>query len=119
MHFATPGRRFTARYHEREAAVEDADPPFTRSVLLPLPDEADEKAGQRLTALAGHYLYRDLCTPLGRTADLARAGMSGPRWDARGQYFQTAGLFRLSWPRQALLRATAAIEPAPAGIQSS
>jgi hypothetical protein len=71
-------------------------------VLLPLPDETDELATREALGLAGHYLFRDICTPLGRAADLARAGVSGPPWEARGLYYQTFGLFQLSWPRQEL-----------------
>ena len=49
-------------------------------------------------------LYRELATPFGRAADLARAGLPGPPWEQRGRYAQTFGMFQLSWPRHALLR---------------
>ena len=52
--------------------------------------------------LAANYLYRDLVTPLGRSADLCRAGLPAPRQGTRC-CFQTAGLYRLSWPRPLLL----------------
>jgi hypothetical protein len=69
-------------------------------VLLPLPDETNEPATREAVELAGQYLFRDLCAPLGRTADLARAGKPAPPWESRGLYYQTFGLFQLSWPRQ-------------------
>jgi len=102
-HFATPGTTFTARYHDKEPALRDAEPPFSRTVLLRLPDEGDDAATREAHDLAGQLLYRDVATPLGRTADLGRAGLSGPPWAERGLYFETVGLYRLSWPRRELL----------------
>ncbi len=106
-HYATPGTTFTARYHEREPAVQDPDPPFGRVVVLPLPEETDEVATRELVELAGQYLARDLASPLGRACDLARAGLSAPSWESRGLHYQTFGLFQLSWPRPALEREAA------------
>ena len=103
-HFGAPGARFRARFLEREPALEDSDPPFGRSFLLQLPDEGDEVATRELVDLSGQFLFRDLCSPLGRVIDLARAGLPAPPWQARGQYYQTFGLHQLSWPRSAHLR---------------
>ena len=107
QHFSTPGTVFTARYHEREAPLNDPDPPFGRYAVLPLPDETDEAATRELVDLAGQFLYRDLCTPFGRAADLARAGLSAPPWESRGLFFHTFGLYQLTWPRHALVQAAA------------
>jgi serine/threonine protein kinase len=101
---STPGTLFTALYHEREAAISDPEPPFSRTLLLRLPEETDEVGTRELHDMAGQHLFRDLCSPLGRTADLARAGLASPPWSERGRYFQTFGLFRLSWPRRELLQ---------------
>jgi hypothetical protein len=106
-YFGSPNTTFKARYHEREPAIEDRDPPFTRSVLLPLAEEGDEAATQQTFALCAALLHRDLATPLGKAADLGRAGLSTPPWEERGQFFQTFGLFQMSWPRPALLGAMA------------
>ena len=84
--------------------IQDAEPPFSRCFLLPLPDEADETANRELVDLAGQYLYRDLCSPLGKAADLGRAGLSAPPWQSRGLFYQTFGLYHLAWPRHALLQ---------------
>jgi serine/threonine protein kinase len=107
LHFADPEMLFSAQYHEREPTVRDVAPPFERTVLLPLPEETDEVATREVVDQAGEYLYRDLCTPLGRAADLARAGLPAPPWPARGQFYQTFGLFQVAWPRRTLLRTTA------------
>jgi hypothetical protein len=106
-HYAAPGTLFAARYHDAEAAVRDADPPFERCIALPLPEEGDEPAFRSLAASAGQFLERDLCTPLGRACDLARAGLPAPPWESRGLSCQTFGLYRLSWPRRALVRSAA------------
>ncbi len=101
-HFGSPGCVFQAKYHDREAPVLEAGPPFSRTVLLKLPDEADDVASREVFDLCGQFLYRDLATPLGKVADLSRAEQPAPPWEARGQYFQTFNLFQLSWPRQAV-----------------
>jgi hypothetical protein len=104
-HYARPDTQFRARYHEREKAISDPAPPFGRVVMLPLPEETDEAATREQIDLAGRYLFQDLCTPLGRAADLARAGLPAPPWESRGLFYNTFGLFPLSWPRHALLGA--------------
>ncbi|HVS34775.1 MAG TPA: tubulin-like doman-containing protein [Gemmataceae bacterium] len=103
-HYSSPSTVFKARYHEREAPVQDAEPPFSRCFLLPMPDEADETATRELVDSAGQFLYRDLCTALGKAADLGRAGLSAPPWEQRGMFYQTFGMYHLAWPRHALLR---------------
>jgi serine/threonine protein kinase len=108
-HYGSPASRFSGHYHEREAAVEDSDPPFSRTLLLPLPEETDEIATRELVDLAGQFLARDLGSPLGRAADLSRAGLEAPPWQSRGLYYQTFGLFTLSWPRQTVLTSVASI----------
>jgi hypothetical protein len=100
-HFARPDTWFRAQYVENES-LEDSAPPFGRCVVLSLPEETDEAGVRQVVARAGQYLSRDMCSPLGRAADLARAGLSCPSWELRGLYGQTFGLFRLSWPRRAL-----------------
>jgi hypothetical protein len=103
-YFARPGTTFTAQYHRREPAIQDSDPPFARCILLPLADETDELATHELVEEAGLFLARDLCSPLGPVADLGRAGLTGIPWESRGLFYQTFGLYRVSWPRHDLLR---------------
>ncbi|HEY7328100.1 MAG TPA: tubulin-like doman-containing protein [Gemmataceae bacterium] len=101
--FAGHGTRFSAKYHSRQPALEDSEPPFARTILLPLPDETDEVATRRTIEEAGLFLARDLCSPLGSAADLSRGGLSGVPWESRGLYYQTFGLHQYSWPRRELL----------------
>jgi serine/threonine protein kinase len=105
QHYSGPDSVFTARYHDREAPIHDSEPPFSRCFLLPLPDEADEAATRELVDLTGQHLYRDLCSPLGKAADLGRAELAAPR-ASRGLFYQTIGLYQLAWPRHALMRET-------------
>jgi hypothetical protein len=101
-HYGRPDTCFNACYLEREPALSDSGPPLGRCVLLPLGGEADEAGTRAAVGLAGQYLFRDVCTPLGRAADLARAGLSAPPWESRGLHYQTFGLLQLSWPRRQL-----------------
>ncbi len=102
-YYSSPNSMFRAKYHEREAPVQDTEPPFSRCFLLPMPDEADETAMRELIDSAGEFLYRDLCSPLGKAADLSRAGLPAPPWEQRGMFYQTFGLYSLTCPRHALL----------------
>jgi serine/threonine protein kinase len=104
-HFADPAHTFRARYHEREAPIQDEGPPFSRCLMLPLPDETDEVATSELVQLAGQFLAQDLTAPLGRASDLGRADVSSPPWESRGLYYQTFGMFNLTCPRRALREA--------------
>jgi serine/threonine protein kinase len=101
-YFARRDTMFMARYHTREPALEDSEPPFARSILLPLPDETDEQATRQTIEEASLFLACDLCSPLGSVADLSRAGRTDTPWEARGLFYQTFGLYQLSWPRREL-----------------
>jgi serine/threonine protein kinase len=106
-HFARPGTTFTAKYHQREAPIQDGEPPFGRCIMLPMPDETDETATRELIEQAGLFLSRDLGSSLGRIADLGRGGLTGTPWEARGLYYHTFGLYSLSWPRSPVIRTLA------------
>ncbi|HTU19254.1 MAG TPA: tubulin-like doman-containing protein [Gemmataceae bacterium] len=106
-YFGRPGTSFTAKYHQREPALQDSDPPFGRCVLLPLPDETDEAATRETVEKAGLFLARDVCSSLGPVADLGRAGLTGTPWEERGLFYQTFELRRVTWPRHELLRTLA------------
>jgi serine/threonine protein kinase len=106
-HFATPGNGFFARYLDKAPTVRDSEPPFLRTMLLPLGGESDEPGRRAPARLAGELLFRDLLSPLGRVADLARVGFGTGAWDQRGLYYQAFGLHYLSSPHRALLREAA------------
>ena len=105
-HFSSPEATFTARYEERQAALNDSGAPFSRCVLLPLPHVPGEVPPAGVFELLSQFLYRELLTPLGRVADAARA--NGPT-DAPPHTLacQTFGMFRIAWPRRALLQQAA------------
>jgi len=106
-YFGRPSTIFQAKYHEREAAIHDPNPPFSRLMILPLPEEGDELAVQETVDLVAQLVKHELATPFGKVADLGRAGLPGPEWNARGQYFSTFGLFQVTWPQQITLSAVA------------
>lgn len=101
-HFSAPGTTFSARYVDKEPPLLDTGPPFSRCVLLPLPEAHETKPTQELLGLTADFLTRDLLTPLGRLADQCRARL-GAFSSGQGLTCQSFGLYRLSWPRQALL----------------
>jgi serine/threonine protein kinase len=85
--------------------VRDDQPPFTRCVLFTLPrvgQSGSDATGQTL-AIASDYLFRDVATPLGRTADEARRQRMNEVGASAAPTFHMIGINRLSWPRQALV----------------
>jgi hypothetical protein len=102
-YFGMPHTSFVARYHDREAGLLDQGPPFSRMVLVPMPDETDEQASNEAIDLVAQYLYRDVATPFGRAVDADRAGLAASPWESRGRYFATFNLNQMSWPRHPLL----------------
>jgi eukaryotic-like serine/threonine-protein kinase len=106
-------RPFAAEYettepNESSSQLRDHGTPFTRCVLLGLPRRTNANADAAIAqtlASAGEFLYRDLATTLGPTADALRHRSiqdAGPAAQP-GPTFHAFGLGRLSWPRQPLL----------------
>jgi len=105
-HFTRPDVTFSFRYDDREAKLKDRDPPFGRTILMGLEPEGDKEREGEATRRVGDWLFRELATPLGKTADAARPAAT-PAEDATETTFQTMGLYRFSWPRRALLQTAA------------
>lgn len=95
-HFHTYG--FAAKYHAKEEGITCSAGPLSRYVVLPM-TQKPEAAG----SLAADFLVRELLTPLGRSTDDCRAEQpSSPRFT-----YETAGFYKMVWPREALLRTAA------------
>jgi serine/threonine protein kinase len=73
-HFGRPGSTFQACYHEREAPIIDPAPPFSRCVLLPLPEETDEIATRELVELTSQFAPGSRPGPQPRRAAFAAVG---------------------------------------------
>lgn len=99
-HFSAPDTTFSTRFDEREPTITDAAPPFQRTILLPLPEEASQTALSKIASLAGDFLFRELATPLGRTTDARRPVKNA----GRSLTCQSFGLFHFSWPRRTMLQ---------------
>ncbi len=86
--------------------MQDAEPPFSRCFLQPLPDEADETAMRELVDSAGQFLYRDLCSPLGKAARPGSGpALSAPPWEQPAACStRRPACTHLSRPRYALMR---------------
>src|SRR5262249_20649625 len=102
-HFSRSGQTFQARYHDNEPAMQDADAPCTRTVLLPLEEGRPDPARQ-VAELAGEYLVRDLSSPLEQAAAQARAAVPTPPPLERGLFCQTFGLYQWSAPHRLLVQ---------------
>jgi hypothetical protein len=103
-HYSVPGTMFSARYDEKEKNVSDPEAPYQRCIFLPLPEATSEDTQHNLTGLAADFLARNLTAPLGKMADQCRANFPPSAKLPRGPACQTFGLYRISWPRQAMLR---------------
>ncbi len=104
-HFGRPDVTFSFRYDDREPKLKDRDPPFGRTILMPLEPENDAGRAGEATRLVGDWLFRELTTPLGKAADGARSEDEAD--DAAPATYQTMNLYRISWPRRALLQVAA------------
>ncbi|HEV3258950.1 MAG TPA: tubulin-like doman-containing protein [Gemmataceae bacterium] len=103
-HFSAPQVTFTARYDSREPPLTDPEPPFTRCLVLPLPEANSEAPALEVAGLLSQFLYRDLLTPLGRLSDGERARHTDA---APGPRVSSFGMYRFSWPRRTLLQRVA------------
>jgi hypothetical protein len=62
-----------------------------------------DAAVAEVLALTGQFLYRELVTPLGRALDLERTRVAPPQKTVSRATCQGFGLYRVSWPRAALV----------------
>ncbi|GIW79106.1 MAG: hypothetical protein KatS3mg105_0913 [Gemmatales bacterium] len=107
-HFSSADVTFTSRYDEREKPISDAGPPFTRCILMPMPLEHNSELLARYITQGGEGIFRDLLTPLGRTADEVRQKALEKVETVPGEnVFQTFGLTSFNWPRRTLLKRVA------------
>src|SRR5581483_1644192 len=107
-HYSSEGVTFTARFDEKEAAINDPGAPFQGCYVLPLPARTEPEAAERVFGTAGDFLYRELVTPMGRQTDAHRINTttaSAPR--ANRLECRSFGLSRFWWPRWALLQGAA------------
>ncbi|MCS7044933.1 MAG: protein kinase [Gemmataceae bacterium] len=120
-HYSSGAAVFSAVYDVGEngaapPSLAEAGPPFDRCYFLNLsPDDSHHDVAGELTptaAMAGHFLYVDVATPLGKSADAARqqqrrqAATAGQDADRRTRY-QSFGFHRVVWPRRTLLEQAA------------
>ncbi|MDW8267202.1 MAG: tubulin-like doman-containing protein [Gemmataceae bacterium] len=116
-YFSTPGVVYSARYVGTQPPLRDPGPPFDRCVVLPMPSgTTDATEADKLGAAAG-MLVRELGSPLGRRADMARRSWShatarpGSRREQAPSPDQllmtTVGSYRWLWPRSQLIQRAA------------
>jgi serine/threonine protein kinase len=102
-HFSVPETTFWAHYDDSEPPLRDTGPPYERCIILPL-EAGDESALRDRVDLIADWLYHDLLTPLGRSADECRAALPAPDATSSNLTCQTFGMYQISWPRFGFLR---------------
>ena len=101
-HFSA-GARYEARLDGNEPAADDAEGPFARVAVLPLPRLPKPSLQAAAYGLAARGLFTELLTTAGRVADYVRSVT--PARAGAGPVVQSFGLYRLTWPRAELLTA--------------
>jgi serine/threonine protein kinase len=101
-HFSSADIIYSATFDESDDGYLDPAAPFTRAIMVPLPEPSnDPKPTDDAAAWAADFVCRDLVAPLGRAADAARAKL-----DSAGggeMICQTFGANLFSTPRRPLL----------------
>ncbi|HLW64808.1 MAG TPA: tubulin-like doman-containing protein [Gemmataceae bacterium] len=97
LYYSSPQTVYEATFDGKEGSLVDAQPPFRRCLLLPLPASSDPRDSRPVVGTATGFLFRELFTPTGRAADDQRSTAGPPA------AFQTFGSFRLTWPHEQLL----------------
>jgi hypothetical protein len=102
-HFSLPQVTYQAFFDEQEEPISDPAAPFSRCVMVPLPEEGKDPTPTRdLAGLVGDALARELVTPLGRRLDDERAKGEPDAASATGAKCQAFGAYRFSVPRRAV-----------------
>src|SRR5207245_6647518 len=94
-------------YEDSAPPRRDAEPPYHRSILLPLPVKDADGQPRARVGLVADWLYQDLTASLGRSADESRAAIPIPAPETWSFSCQTFGMYRISWPRIAFVRQVA------------
>jgi serine/threonine protein kinase len=109
-HFSVPGVPYTACIDDKELTLLDHSQPFTRFSLVPIRSPHDKTTEPVGAETAAEYLWRNLVTPFGRSADDCREqvrSLPGVTPDPSIIAGNTFGLFALSWPRRLLVQEAA------------
>jgi hypothetical protein len=102
-HFSSPKVAYTSSFDESEEAFAEKVAPFSRCVMMSLPEEGPDLEPTKDTiARVADLIHRELVTPLGRSSDKARAAMAVE--SESGMTCQTFGSYVLSNPRRLLLQ---------------
>ena len=109
-HYSTPGVAYMANIDDKDVTLLDQSPPFRRFALLPIRDGHHNESPGLTTA--SEFLWRDMLTPFGRSADECREhvqSMPGVAAETGVVAGQSCGLKSLTWPRRQLLDRTAGL----------
>lgn len=93
--------QYTGRFDIREQPIVETEAPFQRIALLQLGKTPNPKDQQRTAGLAARAMFLELFTPVGRCCDELRG--EADRLKGGEAVVQPFGLYRLNWPRAAML----------------
>jgi len=103
FHFSSPQTTYQAFFDDQEDPLNDKGAPFTRTFMLPLPEDgADQTPLRELTGMVGDFMCRDLVTPVGRKVDELREEVLANPDDPGGMICQSFGAYRFAMPRRVL-----------------
>src|SRR5439155_24257578 len=71
-HFQGRHSKYQTTFDRADPPVADADPPFTRVGLVPLPRATDTRGRGKAAGMAARALFDELLTPAGRVIDEVR-----------------------------------------------
>jgi hypothetical protein len=106
-HFSSPKNVFTASYTENEKPLVDAEAPYSRCIVLPLPEATDDQATRQTLNMTAEHLLRELVTPMGRAVDDREEDVPNYSPSTHTLLCQTFGLRQIAWPRRALIGSAA------------
>src|SRR5207253_4382414 len=100
---------FQADHGDPEGVLADAGPPFQRCFFLPASIEEGKESLHKATELAGGYLFGNLVTPLGRSADACRTKILSSEMSHHSPLtsYHSFGMYRFSWPKRLLIQQVA------------
>lgn len=101
-HYSSPFSFYEAKLDTKQPPLQDADRPFVRCALVPLPKNHDSRSLRQTATMLAASIYQEMFTPIGRVLDESRSAYQVAT-PIQGPPLQSFGLYRLTWPRQRVL----------------
>ena len=99
-HFGVPDRPYEAIFDKREGRVEDSERAFHRCTMFRVPSRLDPSVFEAVAALPANLALAELLMPMDRNVHSNDPPVAANLMEA-------AGIYRITWPRSAILRRSA------------